>query len=330
MSLTLRNTKGTPLTYTEMDDNLTYLETLGLTGGTGTFLPLTGGALTGDLTMDSGTINFGGTDNKISYTDFGGGFDIYNIGEFDMGNQIIKGFSVANGIFKGELAETISLELFSSGVQSIIRTVESDGNKLINLSVNDEGDADTFNNEITISETNIELSAPSIDVKGDLEIANGKVINAASGGGQLDLRYGADNEVMLSNDGGDYSDEFLYLSDGYIELASYKTDSTLFIEAARAVGINGTNGYIGTVTKATNIGGANTFNDVSNVVSLGAYGSTITQSNRVYIKNPVIATEAAPTSTADTSGVQGEIRYDDDYTYIKTSAGWKRSTLSTF
>jgi hypothetical protein len=36
MSLTLRNVKGSPLTYTEMDDNLTYLEGVaGATGGTG-------------------------------------------------------------------------------------------------------------------------------------------------------------------------------------------------------------------------------------------------------------------------------------------------------
>lgn len=34
MSLTLRNVKGSPLTYTEMDDNLTYLEGLSTTGNT--------------------------------------------------------------------------------------------------------------------------------------------------------------------------------------------------------------------------------------------------------------------------------------------------------
>jgi hypothetical protein len=34
MSLVLRNVKGSPLTYTEMDDNLTYLEGLSTTGNT--------------------------------------------------------------------------------------------------------------------------------------------------------------------------------------------------------------------------------------------------------------------------------------------------------
>ena len=37
-----------------------------------------------------------------------------------------------------------------------------------------------------------------------------------------------------------------------------------------------------------------------------------------------------PTSTADSYGGEGDIVYDDDYVYIKTSAGWKRSALSTF
>lgn len=37
-----------------------------------------------------------------------------------------------------------------------------------------------------------------------------------------------------------------------------------------------------------------------------------------------------PTSTADSYGSEGDITYDDDYVYIKTSAGWKRSALSTF
>lgn len=37
-----------------------------------------------------------------------------------------------------------------------------------------------------------------------------------------------------------------------------------------------------------------------------------------------------PTSTADSYGSEGDITYDDDYIYIKTSAGWKRSALSTF
>jgi len=37
-----------------------------------------------------------------------------------------------------------------------------------------------------------------------------------------------------------------------------------------------------------------------------------------------------PSSTADTQGMTGDIAADDDYVYVKTSTGWKRSALATF
>lgn len=37
-----------------------------------------------------------------------------------------------------------------------------------------------------------------------------------------------------------------------------------------------------------------------------------------------------PAGTADASGNVGDVSWDDDFMYIKTSTGWKRSTLTTF
>lgn len=37
-----------------------------------------------------------------------------------------------------------------------------------------------------------------------------------------------------------------------------------------------------------------------------------------------------PSDSEDTNGDIGDIAWDDDYIYIKTSAGWKRAALSTF
>jgi hypothetical protein len=37
-----------------------------------------------------------------------------------------------------------------------------------------------------------------------------------------------------------------------------------------------------------------------------------------------------PTSSSDTNGAEGDVSWDDNYIYIKTSSGWKRSALSTF
>jgi hypothetical protein len=60
MSLTLRNVKGSPLTYTEMDNNLTYLEGVaGATGGTGIFddLVVSGTSSLGDVTGGTGILD---------------------------------------------------------------------------------------------------------------------------------------------------------------------------------------------------------------------------------------------------------------------------------
>ena len=46
------------------------------------------------------------------------------------------------------------------------------------------------------------------------------------------------------------------------------------------------------------------------------------------VKGSIVAsTAAAPTANAD-PGDTGEIRYDDNYLYIKTASGWKRTALS--
>lgn len=37
-----------------------------------------------------------------------------------------------------------------------------------------------------------------------------------------------------------------------------------------------------------------------------------------------------PTSSSDPNGAEGDVSWDDNYMYIKTSSGWKRSALSTF
>jgi len=43
-----------------------------------------------------------------------------------------------------------------------------------------------------------------------------------------------------------------------------------------------------------------------------------------------LQTDFTPDNSSDTRGNTGDVAWDDDYIYIKTSTGWKRSTLSTF
>lgn len=43
-----------------------------------------------------------------------------------------------------------------------------------------------------------------------------------------------------------------------------------------------------------------------------------------------LRTSYTPSSSADANGNTGDISWDDNYLYIKTAAGWKRTTLTTF
>lgn len=61
-----------------------------------------------------------------------------------------------------------------------------------------------------------------------------------------------------------------------------------------------------------------------------------TDTNQLYvfdgIQNKRIVSEATriPTSSSDSIGSEGDVAYDDNYVYYKTSLGWKRAALSTF
>ena len=43
-----------------------------------------------------------------------------------------------------------------------------------------------------------------------------------------------------------------------------------------------------------------------------------------------LRTPYTPTGTSDSNGNTGDISWDEDYIYVKTSSGWKRTALSTF
>jgi hypothetical protein len=43
-----------------------------------------------------------------------------------------------------------------------------------------------------------------------------------------------------------------------------------------------------------------------------------------------LRTSYTPTSSSDTNGNIGDFSWDDNYMYVKTSSGWKRTPLGTF
>lgn len=65
----------------------------------------------------------------------------------------------------------------------------------------------------------------------------------------------------------------------------------------------------------------------TNVNAANIIGSTGVTASGAWIK---ISTASTPASSADAAGTVGEIRRDDNYLYVKTSAGWKRAALTAW
>jgi hypothetical protein len=72
------------------------------------------------------------------------------------------------------------------------------------------------------------------------------------------------------------------------------------------------------------LGDVQILNDAGHIrlETVAGYSTKITQLN--------LSASFTPTGTADATGIVGDVARDDNYMYVKTSAGWKRSALSTF
>jgi hypothetical protein len=55
-----------------------------------------------------------------------------------------------------------------------------------------------------------------------------------------------------------------------------------------------------------------------------------TSAEEVSVPGRLNVARRTPSSSADTQGSTGDITSDDNYIYVKTTAGWKRAALSTF
>jgi len=56
----------------------------------------------------------------------------------------------------------------------------------------------------------------------------------------------------------------------------------------------------------------------------------VSSSTPAYAQFRLNSAKYTPTGTADVNGASGSFAWDDNFIYVKTGAGWKRSTLATF
>lgn len=62
-------------------------------------------------------------------------------------------------------------------------------------------------------------------------------------------------------------------------------------------------------------------------IVIGLQSYTASTADTVYVPNLAVTKTFTPSSSGDTSGVIGQITWDDDYIYVKTNNGWGRTIL---
>jgi hypothetical protein len=168
----------------------------------------------------------------------------------------------------------------------------------------------------------IEANTASIIASNTSSILNASTGSVILGGGSHEIDNssgsvlgGSQNDILNSSR--------CSINGGLTNFITTSSDSAI---------LNGQLNQIDTSSFSAIIGG------LSNTISSGVFRSVIlggtvitaTQNDTVYVPNLVVVNSITPTGTADAQGVEGQITWDDDYVYVKTSVGWKRSALSTF
>ncbi len=69
-------------------------------------------------------------------------------------------------------------------------------------------------------------------------------------------------------------------------------------------------------------------NNLNSEIITDENGNWITNNN--FIPKGFVVPNYTPSSTNDLFGYEGNITRDDEFLYIKTSKGWKRSNLENF
>lgn len=144
--------------------------------------------------------------------------------------------------------------------------------------------------------------------------------------------------VVTSNESTIIDSQYSNISFGFNTIINDSIQSNIFggggnqiLSSNESVTLGGIDNIIDNSNNSIIIGGlSNTISGATNTILIGCDTITASQDDTVYVPNLVIVDSFTPTGSGDTAGEQGQITWDDDYIYVKTSVGWKRSTLSTF
>jgi len=266
----------------------------------------------------------GGSGNTITATNFGVirngiiGGEGNEIGGLGAGNENCVIIGGQNNSFANTATDSVIIGM--SG-----KTVGSGSNKVYTPDLDISGDINITNtygsifSELDVlspNDTTLTLSGTSP------QLTEFRVLSPNAGGIAIGIR----GETAGFSDYGKVKDGYIYSSvvnnginiisqrtspqttDDYIRF--YAGDDAQSTAHLHIQGSGSTRGNIG-------------INNESPTSKLDISGTTGYQQLR-------LRTSYTPTSTADANGEIGDIAWDDDYIYIKTSIGWRRSTLASF
>jgi len=218
-------------------------------------------------------------------------------------------------------------------------------NSLINNTSNDNVSIgnDSLSSNV-IGSSNVSIGKDSLVLNdSDYNVSVGTLSMTTNTGGLNNTSLGFSS--LVSNTVGSYN-----VSLGDLSLSSNSIgDGNVSIgSSAGASNVSGSNNvFIGygsdclstNLTNATAIGWA-TLASQNNTVVLGngadvGIGTSLPTSKLDVVgltgyEQLRLRTSYTPSGTTDTNGDTGDVSWDDNYTYVKTSVGWKRSGLSTF
>lgn len=109
--------------------------------------------------------------------------------------------------------------------------------------------------------------------------------------------------------------------DDYLTAIGYQASGRKYATALGASTVAGAAGAVAIGTDSTGAGASTSNQDEI------ALGTTL---HRIKIGGKLNAARYTPSNSADAQGQVGDITSDDNYFYVKTSTGWKRSALSTW
>lgn len=306
-------------------------------------------------TQNTGNVFTGATSttidgNTVYLTYTGVSFDITPTSMVDLGGSKYSG-TVTTSTFRQLSAGTIdytgrTIWVDVSGItrtQKLIVTSVGAGPSTIDIGVDASGNVVNTASDISLKE-NVTRITSALDKVLNLNGVYYNWKNKESGGENRKIGFIAQEVERIAP-------ELVYEHTDGLKSVHYKDVTALLVEAIKELvssGITTNSTYLNTQTilaEDNNIdlnyngnkesalnGGIRVLhglgNDLSSDMVIDSNGNWVT--NNGFKPSSLIIPKQTPKASNDTTGIEGDVCYDNNFIYIKTNSGWKRLNLENF